>query len=218
MTDQQNTTGHTKSMGEEASSAASDLKARAGESYKAAKEEVTHRAEGAKSSIADEISGVAEALRHATDEMRDHSTSRRAVGWFADSLSDASQAIRSRDTGQLMNDIGGFARRNPALFLGGAALVGFAISRFAKASSRSSAGDYDTRSWEGSDGDSMRYGVGEGGPSGRTGQTGMGARSGTAGQPGMSGATFTGVSDENTAFGDSNFNQAGKANKGVGPS
>jgi hypothetical protein len=212
MTDQQNTTGQS-SMGQEASSTVNELKARAGESYQAAKEEVTHRAEGAKSSIADELSGVAEALRHASDEMRDNSTSRRAVGWVADSLNDVSQAMRNRETSQLMSDIGGFARRNPALFLGGAALVGFAISRFAKASSRSHA-QRGSQSWMASDGDSdsMRYGMGEGGPSGRTGQ------SGTAGQSGMSGATFTGVGDENTAFGDSNFNQAGNVSKGVGPS
>jgi hypothetical protein len=217
MTDQQNTKSQTTSLGDEASSTVSDLKARAGESYQAAKEEVTHRAEGAKSSIADELSGMSEALRHASEELRDNSTSRHAFGWVADSLNDASQAIRSRETSQLMSDIGGFARRNPALFLGGAALVGFAISRFAKASSRSHAYG-GSQSWTGSDGDSMRYGMGEGGPSGRTGQSGMGSRSGTAGESGMSGATFTGVGDETTAFGDSNFNQAGNVSKGVGPS
>jgi hypothetical protein len=209
MTDQQNTQGR---MGGEASSAASELKARASESYAAAKEEVTHRAEGAKSSIADEISGVAQALRHASDEMRDNSTSRRAVGWVADSLNSASQAIRNRETSQLMNDIGSFAKRNPALFLGGAALVGFAISRFAKASSTRSSQSYGgSQPWMGSDGDTGRST--EGGM--RTG--GVGGQSGMSGQSGMPGQSFGGVGDENTAFGDSNFNQAGNVSKGVAP-
>jgi hypothetical protein len=210
MTDNQDNQGRT--MGGEAGSAASELKSRASESYAAAKEEVTHRAEGAKSSIADEISGVADALRKASSEMRDNSTSRRTVGWVADSLNDASQAIRSRETSQLMNDISGFARRNPALFLGGAALVGFAISRFAKASAHRTSTS-GSQSWMSSDGDTgrstaggMRTGMGESGFSGQTGQTG-----------GMSGGAFGGVGDENTAFGDSNFNQAGNVSKGVAP-
>jgi len=207
MTDHQHTQGRT--TGGEASSAASELKARASEGYAAAKEEVAHRAEGAKGSIADELSGVAQALRHATGEMRDNSTSRKAVGWVADSLNDASQAIRNRETSQLMNDISGFARRNPALFLGGAALVGFALSRFAKASASRSSQEYGTsQSWAASDGDTGRSSAG-------TMRTGT--RPGQSGQRGMSGETFTGVGDENTAFGDSNFNQAGNVSKGVAP-
>jgi hypothetical protein len=218
MTDQQNTQG--RSMGGEASSAASELKARASESYSAAKEEVSHRAEGAKSSIADELSGVAQALRNASGEMRDNSTSRRAVGWVADSLNDASQAIRNRETSQLMNDIGGFAKRNPALFLGGAALVGFAISRFAKASAHRSSQSYGgSQSWMASDGDTGRSTAGgmRTGPMGESGQGGQGGQGGQSGQSGTSGGSFGGVGDENTAFGDSNFNQAGNVSKGVAP-
>jgi hypothetical protein len=200
MTDQQNTQG--RSMGGEVHSTASELKARASEGYAAAKEEVAHRAEGAKGSIADELSGVAQALRNASGDMRDNSTSRRAVGWVADSLNDASQAIRNRETSQLMNDISGFARRNPALFLGGAALVGFAISRFAKASAKPSSQDYGaSQSWEASDGDTGRSSAGTMRP----------------GQGSMPGETFPGIGDENTAFGDSNFNQAGNVSKGVAP-
>lgn len=164
--------------------ALSGMKARAGETLDAAREEAAHRAEGAKSSIAAEISDVARALRSASDEMRERSTSRSAVDWVADSLDNVSDSMRNRETSQLMSDFGSFARRNPALFLGGAALVGFAISRFAKASAHHSKDEMRHEHWTGMDEDSTASGV--------TPQGG-----------------FAGGMDETTGVGNTNFNQAG---------
>lgn len=170
-----------------AGSTAAELKSRASEAMSSAKEEATHRAEGAKSSIANEMSDVARALRSATDDLRGNSTSRRTVDWVADRIEGMSQAMRNRDTSQLMSDVSGFAKRNPALFLGGAALVGFAISRFAKASS-----EPRHEHWSGMDEDSM-----------------------TSGTPDMTGeGGFAGGTDENTGLGNSNFNQAGRPGEG----
>ncbi len=146
------------------------------------------------------------------DDMRDNSTSRRAVGWVADSLNRPSQAIRNRDTSQLMNDISGFAKRNPALFLGGAALVGFAISRFAKASSTRSSQSYGgSQPWMGSDGDTGRSTKAACAPAAWAAKAACPARAECRASP------LAGVGDENTAFGDSNFNQAGQCEQGSGP-
>jgi hypothetical protein len=174
-------------------STAAELKARASEAASSVRQEAVHRAEGAKSAIADEMSDVARALRGATGDMRGNATSRRAVDWVADRLEGMSSAMRSRETSQLMNDVSSFARRNPALFIGGAALVGFAISRFAKASSQPR-----HEHWSGMDEDSAAAS-----PSGPSGMTGEGA--------------FAGGMDENTGFGNSNFNQAGRSDEGVAP-
>ncbi len=135
-------------------STAAELKSRASQAMSSAKDEAAHRAEGAKSSIANEMSDVARALRGATDDLRGNSTSKRTVDWVADRLDGMSQAIQNRDTSQLMNEVSGYAKRNPALFLGGAALVGFAISRFAKASS-----EPRHEHWSGLDEDSAASGI-----------------------------------------------------------
>lgn len=91
-------------------------------------------AETAKSSVADEVSGVASALRTAAEEMRSGSPQERTFGQIAEGLADASEAMRNKDLSEMVQDVSGFARKNPLVFLGGAALIGFAATRFAKAS------------------------------------------------------------------------------------
>jgi hypothetical protein len=92
------------------------------------------QAAAAKSSVADEMSGVASALRTAAREMRSGSPQERTFGQIAEGLADASESMRNKDLSEMAQDISGFARKNPLVFLGGAALIGFAATRFAKAS------------------------------------------------------------------------------------
>lgn len=92
------------------------------------------QASAAKSSVADEMSGVASALRTAAEEMRSGSPQERTFGQIAEGLADASDAVRDKDLGTIVQDVTTFARKNPLVFLGGAALIGFAATRFAKAS------------------------------------------------------------------------------------
>ena len=93
------------------------------------------RADAAKSSAADEVSSVASALRTAAEEMRSGSPQERTFGQIAEGLADASDAMRNKDLNEMVQDVSTFARKNPLVFLGGAALVGFVAARFAKASS-----------------------------------------------------------------------------------
>lgn len=90
-------------------------------------------AETAKDRAADEVSAIATALRRASDELRDGSPQERTFGQIAETLADMSDGVRDKDMRDIVQDVSGFARRNPLAFLGGAALLGFAATRFAKA-------------------------------------------------------------------------------------
>lgn len=115
--------------------AVSTAKKHAAETIQNVKDDVGTRAEAGKETIADEVSDVASALRKAADDMRDGSPQERTMAQIADGFADASEAIRGKDLGQMIEGANQFARNNPVAFLGAAALVGFAASRFGKASS-----------------------------------------------------------------------------------
>ena len=96
--------------------------------------EARTRADDAKSDVATEVNDVAKALRHASEELRDGSAQERTLGQIAGGIADASDAIRDKDLGEIVEMASSLGRRNPVLFLGGAALLGFVASRYAKAS------------------------------------------------------------------------------------
>lgn len=116
-------------------SVAADIQAAATRTYDATVAEVKSQANDAKDTVADEVGDVATALRRASEELRGGSVQERILGQIAGTLADGSDALRDKDLGELIHSANRIARENPALFLGGAALLGFAISRFAKASS-----------------------------------------------------------------------------------
>lgn len=119
-------------------SVASDLKAAATHKYEQTVTEVRTRADDAKADVATEVKKVANALRRASQELRDGSAQERTLGQIASSLADASDSIRDKDFGEIIEMTRKVARYNPALFLGGAALLGFVASRYTKASADSS--------------------------------------------------------------------------------
>lgn len=115
-------------------SVASDLKAAATQKFDQTVTEVRTRADDAKTDVAREVKGVATALQHASEELRVGSAQERTLGKIAGSLSDASDSIRDKDLGEILEMVNRVGREHPVLFLGGAALLGFAVSRYAKAS------------------------------------------------------------------------------------
>ncbi|ETX28952.1 hypothetical protein [Roseivivax isoporae] len=116
-------------LGHDARSAAEDVGRRA-------QDQAFRQMESAKGGIASELAGLARALRAAAGELTPGSIQERGFDQMAGGLDSAADTVRDRDLGQLADDISGMARRNPIGFLGGAALLGFAATRFAKASSR----------------------------------------------------------------------------------
>lgn len=115
-------------------SVAVDLKAAVTKKFDETVTEVRSQAYDAKDNVAGEVNDIAVALRHASEELRGGSTQERFLGQIASSIADASDALRNKDISEVLQSARKVARDNPALFLGGAALLGFAVSRFAKAS------------------------------------------------------------------------------------
>lgn len=132
-----------------------------------------------KNRATDGLGSLANAVRKTSQPLRENNqdTIARYVEQAADQIERVSTRLRERDVSELMRDAERLARRQPALFIGGAFAIGVLAARFLK----SSAGDQPSGDWRRSEGP---YGSAAGhtpaltsGYSGQTGQGG-GSRSG----------------------------------------
>lgn len=98
-----------------------------------AREAVAGPLTSARDMAADNVRRAAEALHAAAGSMGQGDTFGGLIDAAASRLDDASDALRGRDLGRLVQDVNAFARRQPALFIGGALLAGIALGRFAAA-------------------------------------------------------------------------------------
>lgn len=114
---------------------AQEARAMAHDAAETAKNTAKAKVDQAKHAASGEVNNIASALRRAADESREGSPQARAFGAVADSLADAAESIEGRDIGSFIDEATVFARRNPLAFLAGAAVAGFAVSRFARATS-----------------------------------------------------------------------------------
>lgn len=131
---------------------------------------VTSRVDEQKNRAADGLGGIADVLRNATSDLRHEN---EALASYVDMASDQMKAfaeqIRQRGVSEMIDDVGQFARRRPALFIGGAFLVGLGIARFLK----STAERGDDRDYHGfSSVDPMTAGTGSPSYSGDFGEAG----------------------------------------------
>lgn len=84
---------------------------------------------------ADKAEGFAGAVRRVADDLESTSPEiAKHVRSAADSIEGVAGSLRERSVGSLIEEVTGFARRQPAAFFGAAVLAGFAVSRFAKSS------------------------------------------------------------------------------------
>jgi hypothetical protein len=83
------------------------------------------------------LGSMAGALRRAAGEQANGDGPSRLAESAADGLQRLSEALRSRDLDTLVRDTENFARRQPAVFIGAAALAGFLAVRFLKSTHRS---------------------------------------------------------------------------------
>ena len=96
---------------------------------------VTSRVDEQKNRAADGLGGIADVFRNAGNELRnENETLAGYVDMASDQLKRFADNIRQRGVADMMDDVNRFARRNPAMFIGGAFLIGFGIARFMKAS------------------------------------------------------------------------------------
>jgi hypothetical protein len=106
--------------------------------------EVAHQAqEQAKSVVAtrkeqavDQLDSVAQAFRRTGAELRNQQKDTIAgyTEQLADQVERLSGYLEQRDVGQLLHEAEDIARRQPALFLGGAFMLGLLVGRFIKSS------------------------------------------------------------------------------------
>ena len=121
------------------SSFAEEARARLAEGIEPMKEKAKEMAEAQKASGAEKMSGVAEAVHRAADDLGRELP--QAAGYIHDaaaSLEQASAALKDRSLDDLMDRVGQFARKQPVAFFGAAMLAGFALSRFLKSSAEPS--------------------------------------------------------------------------------
>jgi hypothetical protein len=110
-----------------------------GEEAKAQLEEATRKAKGMadeqKSLLVGQIGGVSDALNKVADELETKGdASGGYVRFIADGASNLTNAIKDNDVDDLIAMAQDFGRKQPVAFLGAAALLGFAASRFVLAS------------------------------------------------------------------------------------
>jgi hypothetical protein len=96
---------------------------------------VTSRVDEQKNKAADGLGGIADVFRNAGNELRnENETVAQYVDMASDQLKRFADNIRRRGVSEMMGDVNQFARRNPAIFIGAAFLVGLGVARFLKAS------------------------------------------------------------------------------------
>jgi gas vesicle protein len=101
-----------------------------------AQSQVTSRIATQKDTTAQNLSGVASALRQTGQQLRseDQTGMTDYIEQAADQVERLSSYLRDNDLGRLVSDAEYFARRQPALFLGGAFVLGLLGARFLKSS------------------------------------------------------------------------------------
>ena len=99
------------------------------------KQNVTTRVDEQKNRAADGLGGIANVIRNAGNELRSEN---EAIAGYVDQASEQlrrfADQIRQKGVADMLDDVHNFARRRPALFIGGAFLVGLGIARFLKSS------------------------------------------------------------------------------------
>lgn len=98
-------------------------------------QKVTSRVDEQKNRAADGLGGIADVFRNAGNELRnENETLAQYVDMASDQLRRFADTIRQRGVADMLDDVNSFARQRPALFIGGAFLVGIGVARFLKSS------------------------------------------------------------------------------------
>ena len=116
-----------------AHSVTDEVKHVAGEVAGEAKKAAESKLGAGKDFAAEHLGSVAKALRHTGDQLRTKESGvTEYVTMAADSVDKVSHYLQTRTLSQLMGDVEGYARREPAVFLGGTFFMGLLGGRFLK--------------------------------------------------------------------------------------
>lgn len=100
---------------------------------------VASAADHQKNRAADGIGGIADVARQTGDDLRGQNEMLASwVNAASDQLRHMAERLRDRPAAELADDLTRFARERPAVFLGGAFLLGLGVARLLRASPQSS--------------------------------------------------------------------------------
>jgi hypothetical protein len=107
------------------------------------KQRATAQLDSQKGRATDSISTIANAVRGTTSQLRNeqHDVLAQYVEKAADQLERFSANLRDKDMTELLDGARSFARRQPALFVGGSLVAGLLAARFLKSSGQNDSGD-----------------------------------------------------------------------------
>jgi hypothetical protein len=106
--------------------------------FQQARERASSSLGESKGQFADQIGAVAEALRRTTEHLRSEDQQRIAglTDTLARQVDQVSNYLRNKDAAGMRNDLENVARRQPAIIIGGALVLGLIGARFLKSSER----------------------------------------------------------------------------------
>lgn len=119
-----------------ASEAAQQTREEASNIADKAKDHLADQAEHRKAQASDQLNDIGEALREASGTLhdRDKDSIANLTSGAAEQIDRLSHYLRDQPVNEMLSEAKSFARRQPGMFLGGAAVLGFFGSRFFRSS------------------------------------------------------------------------------------
>ncbi len=125
----------------------------AGQAYEAAADKASTKLDEQKSNLSGGLSAVADSVRKVGDNLRGPDV-QDGISKFTAEYSDAAATkienianyFDQKSVREMYSDVENFARRNPAVFVGGAFALGLLLSRFLKSGADSQWSDQESRS------------------------------------------------------------------------
>ena len=171
---------------------ASQVQQTIGTTFEQARQQGIGHLDAQKDKAAETVGGVAQALRQTGSHLREGNQDFVAdvVDRAASELEQFSGQLRDQDVDQLLQDVEGFARRQPAVFVGGAVMLGLFAARFLRSSRPTFDSGYAAGPYPTFGGTPPMSGIGTPG----TWSPGSGMPMPGPGSPGYGSGTWTGTS------------------------
>ena len=115
----------------------SDVSSQAADTAAAVRDSAVDRLGDARDALSESGDRLAETLRRAAEEPVAGSVQARVLSAVAGGVSSAANTLRDRSVSDIVADVRALAQRNPGAFDAGAAVAGFALARFLRASDAS---------------------------------------------------------------------------------
>jgi len=125
-------------LSDKASQVADQAKAVVGDTAGKVRDQALSQIDAQKGRATDALSNISQAVRKTGDHLREQDQA--SIAQYADAAAEQidrfSTYLNNRDIGQMATELQHFARRQPAVFLGGALVAGLIAARFLKSSSQ----------------------------------------------------------------------------------